>query len=51
MTNPRRPWQEELEIIDRTMRAISGVTDPEELVEVYWNNIGELIEVGDYVSV
>jgi sigma-B regulation protein RsbU (phosphoserine phosphatase) len=51
MTNPRRPWQDELAIIDRTMRAISGVTDPEELVDVYWNNIGELIEVGDYVAV
>ena len=27
-----RPWQEELEIVDRTMKAISGITDPEELV-------------------
>jgi sigma-B regulation protein RsbU (phosphoserine phosphatase) len=50
MGTHRRAWQEELDIIDRTMRAISGVTDPEELVEVYWNGIGELIEVGDYVS-
>src|SRR6478672_8661505 len=46
----RLPWQEELEIVDRTMKAISGVTDPEELVDVYWNGIGELIPVGDYVS-
>src|SRR5688572_23137170 len=50
MTPTRRPWQEELAIVDRTMRAISGVTDPDELVEVYWNNIGELIQVGDYVA-
>jgi sigma-B regulation protein RsbU (phosphoserine phosphatase) len=46
----RRPWQEELEIIDSTMKAISGVRDPEELVEIYWNGIGKLIAVDDYVS-
>jgi sigma-B regulation protein RsbU (phosphoserine phosphatase) len=47
----RRPWQEELAIIDRTMKAISGVTDPEELVGAYWNGIGELVPIEDYVSV
>jgi sigma-B regulation protein RsbU (phosphoserine phosphatase) len=47
----RRPWREELAIIDRTMRAISGVTDPEELVEIYWTSISELIPIHDYVSV
>src|SRR5437773_4585698 len=46
----RRPWPEELEIVDRTMKAISGVTDPEELINVYWNGIGELIPVVEYVS-
>src|SRR3989440_2205965 len=46
----RRPWPEELEIVDRTMKAISGVTDPEELVNVYWDGIGELIPVMEYVS-
>jgi phosphoserine phosphatase RsbU/P len=46
----RRPWQEELEIVDRTMRAISGVTDPQELVRVYWDGIGELVPVVEYVS-
>jgi sigma-B regulation protein RsbU (phosphoserine phosphatase) len=51
MLRTRRPWQEELDIIDRTMKAISGVTDPEELVEVYWNGIGDLVKVGDYVAV
>lgn len=50
MTSERRPWQEELAIIDRTMKAISGVTDPQELVKVYWSGIGELISVDDYVS-
>ena len=51
MTKPRRPWQEELAIIDRTMKAISGVIDPEELVDVYWTNVGDMIEVDDYVAV
>src|SRR5947208_2827319 len=51
MLRGRRPWKEELGIIDRTMRAISGITDPEELVEVYWRGIGELVTIEDYVSV
>jgi sigma-B regulation protein RsbU (phosphoserine phosphatase) len=46
----RRPWKEELQIIDRTMKAISSITDPEQLVEQYWDGIGELVHVGDYVS-
>src|SRR5689334_17509952 len=51
MKTPRRPWHEELAIIDRTMKAISGVTDPEELVRNYWTGIGDLISIDDYVSV
>ena len=47
----RRPWREELEIVDRTMKAISGVSDPEELVSIYWRNIGELLPINDYVAV
>jgi sigma-B regulation protein RsbU (phosphoserine phosphatase) len=50
MSNRRRPWQQELEIVDRTMKAISGVTDPEELVNVYWRGIGELVPIVEYVS-
>lgn len=46
----RRPWQEELAIVDRTMKAISGVIDPEELVDVYWEGIGELLPVVEYVA-
>lgn len=38
-----RTWQEELEIVDRTMRAISSVTDPEQIVDLYWDGIGELL--------
>lgn len=50
MGSHRRPWNEELEIIDRTMRAISSITDPQELVEVYWSGIGELLPVYDFVA-
>jgi len=50
MRKERLPWRQELEIVDRTMKAISGVTDPEELVEVYWNGIGELVPVVEYVA-
>ena len=50
MLKGRRPWREELAMIDRTMKAISGVTDPEQLVNIYWTGIGELIEVNDYVA-
>lgn len=50
MFTGKHTWQEELAIIDRTMKAISGVTDPDELVGVYWQNIGELVDVGDYVA-
>jgi sigma-B regulation protein RsbU (phosphoserine phosphatase) len=50
MRKDRLTWQDELAIIDRTMKAISGITDPEELVGVYWTGIGDLIEVGDYVA-
>lgn len=50
MLSKRRPWSEELAIIDRTMKAISGITDPEQLVQAYWNGIGELVPVDDYVA-
>ena len=51
MRKNRLSWQEELEIVDRTMKAISSVTDPEELVDVYWSGIGELVPIVEYVSV
>ncbi len=43
-------WQEELEIVDRTMKAISDVTDPTEFVERYWEGIVQLIPYDHYVS-
>lgn len=51
MPTKRRAWQDELAIIDRTMKAISGVTDPEELVNIYWEGIGELLPFNEYMSV
>jgi sigma-B regulation protein RsbU (phosphoserine phosphatase) len=45
------PWREELEIVDQTMKAISGVTDPDKLVDVYWRGIGKLLTVRDYVAI
>ncbi len=50
MRNKRLSWQEELAIVDRTMKAISGISDPEALVEAYWRGIGELMPVLEYVS-
>ena len=44
------PWQYELDVVDRTMRTISSMSDPEELVDTYWTNVGELIPVHDYMS-
>ena len=50
MGTDRRPWRDELAIIDRTLRAISGITDPEQLVDVYWANIGELVHYDHYLA-
>lgn len=50
MFKGRRPWNEELDIIDRTMKAISGIADPEDLVEAYWDGIGELLPINDFVA-
>lgn len=50
MLKGRLSWQEELAIIDETMRAISSLTDPEELVDVYWEGIGKLIANEGYVA-
>jgi sigma-B regulation protein RsbU (phosphoserine phosphatase) len=46
----RRRWQEELEIVDRTMKAISVVTDPNKLVEIYWDGIGELLPIRNFLA-
>lgn len=51
MTSQRRTWQEELAIIDRTMKAISDVTDPEKLVQTYWDSIDELLPANDYLAI
>lgn len=45
-----RPWQEELEIVDRTMKAISTITDPDQLVGAYWRGISDLMPDVDFVA-
>ena len=50
MLATRRAWQEELEIVDRTLREISGVSDPDQLINTYWNGIGKLIPANDYIA-
>jgi len=46
----RRPWREELEVIDRVMKAVSSIRDPEEMVNVYWGGIGELLPMEHFLS-
>lgn len=50
MLHRRRPWREELEIIDKTMKSVSGITDPNQMVEVYWDGVGELWPMDNYLS-
>lgn len=50
MASQRRPWQDELATIDSVMKAISGVTDPEELVSIYWDGVGDFVPSDDYIS-
>ena len=50
MAIERKPWREELDIVDRTMRTISSISDPEELVGAYWNGIGSLVPINHYLS-
>ena len=45
------PWQEELAIVDRVMRDISGITDPNQLVAAYWRGISDLVSITDYLAV
>ena len=47
MRYQRRPWPEELAIIDNVMKAVSDITDPEQMVQVYWDGIGDLVP-GDH---
>src|SRR5688500_4341574 len=46
----RRPWREELRIIDRVMKAVSGVSEPEELVTIYWEGIHDLMPIDHYLA-
>jgi sigma-B regulation protein RsbU (phosphoserine phosphatase) len=50
MSDVRRTWEEELAIVDHAMKAVSRVDTPEEMVDVYWSHIGELMPGDDYVT-
>lgn len=50
MPPTRRSWQDELAIIDRVMKAVSDITDPEEMVSVYWRGVDELMPVEDFLA-
>jgi sigma-B regulation protein RsbU (phosphoserine phosphatase) len=46
----RRPWRDELATIDGVMKAVSGVTDPEELVGIYWEGVGDLLPMEHFLA-
>lgn len=50
MHQPSRTWQEKLEIVDRTMKAVSDLTDPEQMVDTYWSGIGDLLPGEEYIA-
>lgn len=50
MRKERLPWDQELAIVDRTLKKISSIVDPEDLVDAYWQGIGELLPILDYVA-
>src|SRR5687767_14258451 len=50
MSMSGKTWQEELAIIDRTMRAISSERDPGKVVELYYDGVGSLVPVQHYMS-
>ena len=51
MTIPRRHWTEELEIIDELMKSVSDLTDPEEMVGIYWDGVHKLFPMEHYLAV
>jgi sigma-B regulation protein RsbU (phosphoserine phosphatase) len=46
----RRPWTEELAIIDRVMKSVSDITDPNDMVRTYWDGIGDLVPGDHYLA-
>lgn len=50
MYRKHRTWQEQLDIIDRTMKSISDVVDPEQVVEKYWSGVGDLMPGEEFVA-
>jgi sigma-B regulation protein RsbU (phosphoserine phosphatase) len=50
MVPRQRSWQDELAIIDRVMKSVSDITDPEEMVSVYWQGIAELLPIEHFLA-
>lgn len=50
MRTTRASWQEDLAIIDRIMRSVSDITDPEEMVNVYWEGVRQILPFDAYLS-
>lgn len=50
MKYQRRPWPEELAIIDNVMKTVSDIKDPEEMVRLYWDGIGGLVPGDHYLA-
>lgn len=46
----RRPWLEELKIIDKLMKDVSRATEPEDMIDIYYDGIAELFPMEDYVA-
>jgi sigma-B regulation protein RsbU (phosphoserine phosphatase) len=48
---PDEKWREHLAAVDRVMRDISRISDPEELVTTYWRGLGHYLPSQHYVTV
>lgn len=46
----RRHWTDELAVIDRVMRSVSDISDPEDMVSAYWAGIKELLPIKNWLA-
>lgn len=44
-------WRDELLRVDRTLRAMSAETDPEEVINIFWESMGPLRQFKEYLAV
>jgi sigma-B regulation protein RsbU (phosphoserine phosphatase) len=45
-----RLWREQLAIVDRIMKSVSDISDPNEMVRVYWEGVHELLPFEHYLA-